>query len=152
MFSLRVACAGLLLLTACASSRKSVSPAAEARGPVQSQPVPEVVAYGLHPEDPVRVGWGNPGIMAFFELLRGPEGQRVAWRRVGPCCGAEPDAPRAGLEVFEVTYEGLDKPVRMYLDPHNGAAIHAPSGFIIQGLTSRAQAPAEEKRPEVIEL
>jgi hypothetical protein len=151
MFALRVACVGLLLLTACASSSKSVSPAREARGPVQSQPKQEVVSYGFHPEDPVRVGWGNPGIMAFFELLRGPQGQRVAWRRVGPCCEAGPSAPSAALEVFEVTYEGLDRPVRLYLDPHNGAAIHAPSGFIIEGLTSRARMPAEEQ-PEVIEL
>ncbi|NMO22713.1 fibril protein [Pyxidicoccus fallax] len=115
-----------------------------ARGPVQSQSPEGQDAYGFHPGDPVRVGYGDRGIMAFFELLRGPEGQRVAWRRLGPHSGT-------GVETFEVTYEGLGKSVRMYIDPNHGAAIHAPEGFIIQGLTSRAPTPAEEK-PEVIEL
>jgi hypothetical protein len=148
MFSLRVACAGLLLLAGCASSNKAVSPGREARASVQGQPGP--ASYGFRPEDPVRVGWGNQGVMTFFELLRGPEGQRVAWRRVGSCCGAEA-SPRSGLEVFEVTYEGLDEPVRLYLDPHHGDAIHAPEGFIIQGLTSREPRDSEGQ-PEVIEL
>lgn len=149
MFSVRVACAGLLLLTACASSNKSVAPAREAQASVRGEPAP--MSYGFRPEDPVRVGWGNQGVMTFFELLRGPDGQRVAWRRVGTCCGAEAAAPRAGLEVFEVTYEGLEEPVRMYLDPYNGDAIHAPEGFIIEGLTSREPRDPEEM-PEVIEL
>ncbi|WP_240360242.1 fibril protein [Pyxidicoccus caerfyrddinensis] len=142
MFALRVACAGLLFLTACASSNKSVAPVRESRAPVHSAPVREGGAYGFGPEDPVRVGWGNEGMMAFLELLRGPEGQRVAWRRLGPS---------QGLEVFEVTYEGLAAPVQLYLDPLNSGAIRAPSGFNIEGLTSREPLPPEE-RPQVIEL
>ena len=50
-----------------------------------------------------------------------------------------------------MTYEGLSAPVRLYLDPHHGDAIHAPHGFTIEGLTSRAPVPPEEQ-PEVIEL
>lgn len=150
MFSLRVACAGLLLLAGCASSNKSVAPSREAQASGYGQR-DSAASYGFRPEDPVRVGWGNQGVMTFFELLRGPEGQRVAWRRVGACCGAEATSTRAGLEVFEVTYEGLDEPVRLYLDPHHGGAIHAPEGFIIEGLTSR-EPRDPEGQPEVIEL
>ncbi|MFP2930171.1 fibril protein [Pyxidicoccus sp. 3LG] len=141
MFPLRVACVGLLLLTACASSNRATAPSREARA-TATQPVPAIPSYGFHPEDPVRVGWGDQGLLAYLELLRGPQGQRIAWRRVGPS---------RGLEVFEVTYDGLNAPVRLYLDPHHGGAIHAPSGFIIAGLTSREPLPPEEK-PEVIEL
>ncbi|HZI16507.1 MAG TPA: fibril protein [Myxococcus sp.] len=144
MLSLRVACAGLLLLAACASSNKSAAPARQAQAAVRAEQGP--LSYGFRPEDPVRVGWGNRGVMTFLELLRGPDGQRVAWRRVGTCCGAE-----AAMEVFEVTYEGLDEPVRLYLDPHHGDAIHAPAGFIIEGLTSREPRDPEQL-PEVIEL
>lgn len=142
MFALRVACAGMLLLTACASSNKSVAPVRESRAPERASPVRQEAAYGFRPDDPVRVGWGNEGMMAFLDLLRGPQGQRVAWRRLGSS---------AGLEVFEVTYEGLSSPVQLYLDPRNGGAIRAPSGFIIEGLTSREPMPPEEK-PQVIEL
>ncbi|WP_240359212.1 fibril protein [Pyxidicoccus trucidator] len=143
MFTLRIACAGLLFLTACASSNKSVAPARESRA---SAPRPPERApsssYGFGPEDPVRVGWGNEGLMAYLQLLRGPEGQRIAWRRMGPS---------GGLEVFEVTYEGLAAPVQLYLDPRNGDAIRAPSGFTIEGLTSR-EPMVPEKKPGVIEL
>ncbi|MCP3136845.1 fibril protein [Pyxidicoccus xibeiensis] len=152
MFPLRVACVGLVLLTACASSNKSASPAREARARTAAAPGGELLSYGFDPRDPVRVGWGNQGVLAFLELLRGPQGQRIAWRRVGPCCEADASPSRApSLEVFEVTYEGLATPVRLYLDPHHGDAIYAPQGFTIEGLTSRAPPPAEEQ-PEVIEL
>lgn len=143
MFALRIACVGLLCLTACASSNKSLVPAREARAPERSAPAHGASAYGFGPEDPVRVGWGNEGMMAFLDLLRGPEGQRVAWRRLGPS---------QGLEVFEVSYDGLPAPVRLYLDPMNGGAIHAPSGFTIEGLTAREPLPPDEERPQVIEL
>ncbi|MFP2908212.1 fibril protein [Pyxidicoccus sp. 3LFB2] len=150
MFALRIACAGLLL-TACATSNKSGAPAREsraavsqpsARAPVGSPVSSTMGSYGFRPDDPVRVGWGNEGMMAFLQLLRGPEGQRIAWRRMGPS---------GGVEVFEVTYEGLAAPVQLYLDPLNGDAIRAPSGFTIEGLTSRQPMESEQK-PDVIEL
>ena len=50
-----------------------------------------------------------------------------------------------------MTYEGLDEPVRLYLDPRNGDAIRAPEGFTIEGLTSR-EPMDPEALPEVIEL
>ncbi|MFP2961606.1 hypothetical protein ACLEPN_28320 [Myxococcus sp. 1LA] len=86
MTLLRAACAGMLFLAACASTNTSAVP--EPRASASTAPRVEVVEYGFHPQDPVRVGWGDRGMMAFLELLRGPQGQRVAWRRVGPCCGA----------------------------------------------------------------
>ena len=84
MFPLRAACVALLLLTACASSNKSVSPARETPARTAAMPEQGIASYGFHPADPVRVGWGNQGILAFLELLRGPQGQRIAWRRLGP--------------------------------------------------------------------
>ncbi|QSQ28450.1 fibril protein [Pyxidicoccus parkwayensis] len=131
----------MLLTAACATSNKSVTPVRESRAPEQ-QARQQVGSYGFHPEDPVRVGWGNEGLMAFLDLLRGPEGQRVAWRRLGPS---------QGMEVFEVTYDGLAAPVNLYLDPMHGGAIHAPAGFTIEGITSREPLPPTE-RPQVIEL
>lgn len=146
MSLLRAACAGMLFLAACASTNKSAGP--ELRASASTAPRVEVVEYGFHPQDPVRVGWGDRGMMAFLELLRGAQGQRIAWRRVGPCCGT--GAPTE-LEVFEVTYDGLAAPVSLYLDPNIAGAVHAPHGFSIQGLASRSQVEQEET-PRVIEL
>ncbi len=136
----------MLFLAACASSNKVGTP--EPGASATSAPRVEGVGYGLHPHDPIRVGWGDRGLMAFLELLRGPHGERIAWKRVGPCCGT--GAPTE-LEVFEVTYEGLASPVNLYLDPNTSDAVHAPDGFSIQGLASRPQA-APEEAPGVIEL
>lgn len=140
MVSLRIACLGLLTLSACASSNPAVVRAPREEASVVATNLPEDGStYGYRAEDPVRVGWGNPGVMAFFELLRGPQGQRVAWKRLGPCCdtGPTPSLEYAGLEVFEVGYEGLTDPVRLFIDPNHGAAIRAPQGFTIEGLTAR---------------
>ncbi|WP_254613991.1 MULTISPECIES: fibril protein [unclassified Myxococcus] len=140
MVSLRIACLGLLMaLSACASSNPAVVRAPREEAPPVVGLQEEGGTYGYRAEDPVRVGWGNPGVMAFFELLRGPQGQRVAWKRLGPCCdtGPTPSLEYAGLEVFEVGYEGLELPVRLFIDPNHGAAIRAPRGFTIEGLTSR---------------
>ncbi|MBJ6760591.1 fibril protein [Myxococcaceae bacterium JPH2] len=118
----RITCLALLLLGACAS-------APPPRAPVRDVPF----TYGRQPEDPVHVGHGSAGVMAYFEQLRGPRGQRVAWRRVGSCCAFRLTgklAPRHGrLVVFEVTYEGLDEPVLLYVDPFQARATQAPRGF-----------------------
>ncbi len=146
MSRLWAACAGGLFLAACASSNKAVVP--EPRASATTAPRVEVVEYGFHPQDPIRVGWGDRGLMAFLELLRGPRGERIAWKRVGPCCGT---GTPTELEVFEVSYDGLTAPVSLYLDPNTAGAVHAPHGFSIQGLASRAQTEPEEA-PRVIEL
>ncbi|RJS20253.1 fibril protein [Corallococcus sp. H22C18031201] len=130
----------MLLLGACASAPP---PRARARD------VP--VSYGRQPEDPVRIGHGSAGVMAYFEQLHGPRGQRVAWRRVGSCCAfrlAGPLSPRHGrLVVFEVTYEGLDEPVLLYVDPFQARAPRAPRGF--QLIAPARDAPP---RPDSISL
>lgn len=154
MVSLRIACLGLLMLSACASSTHASvvrKPRETAPASVASRTGHEST-YGYRAEDPVRVGWGNPGVLAFFELLRGPEGQRIAWKRLGPCCDNTARPEHAGLEVYEVSYEGLNLPVRLYIDPNHGAAIRAPHGFTIEGLTSREPPPEQPAPPGVIEL
>ncbi|AGC41542.1 hypothetical protein MYSTI_00183 [Myxococcus stipitatus DSM 14675] len=155
--SLRIACLGVLLLSACASSthaargRKPREATTSSASSAVKAPGPDST-YGYRAEDPVRVGWGNPGVMAFFELLRGPQGQRVAWKRMGPCCDNTATPERSGLEVYEVSYEGLNLPVRLFIDPNHGAAIRAPHGFTIEGLTSREPPPEQPAPPGVIEL
>ncbi|MCP3099239.1 fibril protein [Myxococcus sp. K15C18031901] len=150
MKSLRMACLGLLTLAACASSNNAVVPEPTARASARGREASDPNAYGYRKEDPVRVGWGNSGVMAFFELLRGPDGERVAWRRLGPCCDAPPQPEYVGLEVFEVSYEGMASPVRMFIDPNHGGTLRAPRGFTIEGLSAREPRPAADD--DVIEL
>lgn len=143
----------LLTLAACASTSRAVP-----TGPTGSRPRAEHVraevdtTYGLIPENPVRVGGGPSGERAYLEALRGPRGEPVVSRRLGSCCEFETPNGFGGmgmLDLYEVTYEGLDAPVRLYLDMYDEDEVHAPPGFFLEGSegSERLESPQE-----VIEL
>jgi hypothetical protein len=108
--------------------------------------------YGIVPENPVRIGGGPSGERAYLGALRGPRGEPVVSRRLGSCCEFETPNGFGGmglLDLYEVTYEGLDAPVRLYLDMYDEDEVHAPPGFFLQGSedSERLESPQE-----VIEL
>jgi hypothetical protein len=64
--------------------------------------------------------------------MRGPEGQQLSYKRHGSCCGfKDPSLPFGGgmLDMYEVTYEGLEEPATLYLDMYRREEPRAPSGF-----------------------
>lgn len=142
----------LLALSACASPRTGFPPPADSSAPLAEWARTEVDSYGLVPENPVRVGGGPSGERAYLGALRSPRGEPVVSRRLGSCC--EFQTPhgfngRGLLDVYEVTYDGLDAPVRLYLDMYEEEEVRAPAGFRLEGA-----APSEglEGTQEVIEL
>ncbi|OJH39026.1 hypothetical protein BON30_20885 [Cystobacter ferrugineus] len=95
-------------------------------------PAREPSGYGYTPEEPIKVGGGPAGEREYLQYLRGPEGQRLSFERLGSCCGFEdPSLPYGGglLDMYEVTYEGLEKPVTLYLDMYRRQEPRAPAGF-----------------------
>lgn len=74
---------------------------------------------------------------AYLDQLTGPKGEKVTYTRTGSCCGFETEYGIQGygmLDKYEVSYQGLEKPVILYLnmyDPHKGALI-APRGFMLK--------------------
>jgi hypothetical protein len=110
-----------------ATAAAEQAPAARAETPVQ-----ERSGYGYTPEDPIKVGGGPQGEREYLQYLRGPEGQRLQFRRRGSCCGfKDPSLPMGGglLDMYEVTYEGLEEPVTLYLDMYRREDPRAPAGF-----------------------
>jgi hypothetical protein len=152
MMPARLALLGLLALSACASAPRS----AGARGPrhrAASAQWHEEASYGFTWDNPIRIGGGPEGESIFFEVLRGPEGQPVAWRRVGACCAFETSQGPEGLEVYEVIYEGMEQPITLYLDVHHAEPVFAPRGFSISFQEQeQEQEELPPHRPEVIEL
>lgn len=152
----RFTCPAVLLLTAaCASPGTSFEDVMRRTKPQLPAPArPDPLTYGTRPENPVRVGWGDKGVMAYFKLLRGPQGQAVAWRRMGDCCEftqVDGQAREQGrLSIFEVTYEGLDTPVVLYVDAFTGGSVYAPWGFLLDGQGDAP--PPTGTEPEVIDL
>lgn len=96
--------------------------------------------YGYSEEDPILVGSeklndGPANERAYLDLLTGPNGEEISYNRLGSCCEFETEnSPFGGglLDKYEVTYEGLDKPVILYMnmyDPDPDGIVQVPRGF-----------------------
>lgn len=92
--------------------------------------------YGLSEKSAIKVagmaGSGPGSERAYLNMLCGPDGEKIKYRRTGSCCHFNsPNSPFAMLDMYEVTYDGLDKPVIVYLnmyDPPEGRLI-PPAGL-----------------------
>lgn len=86
--------------------------------------------YAVTKEDPVKVGGGATSVAArersYLNALRGPAGQAIRFKR----SGSLPGPNKAILDHYEVTYDGLDKPVGVYLDAYRWSTPMAPQGFV----------------------
>ena len=89
--------------------------------------------YAYTKERAVQVGgsplYGASRQRRYLDTLRGPEGQVVTWKRLGQ--DRAPDGTI--IDAYHVTYEGLEKPVILYLDWYHYNPILAPRGFSCAG-------------------
>ena len=114
--------------------------------PVAQEPAPSAVAsavsqcdvsddpdYAYSPKRAVQVGGGPMYLAArqrrFLDALRGPAGGPIKYKRQGQYPLSPPNSLII-LDAYEVTYEGLDKPIVLYLNGyHFDDALKAPKGF-----------------------
>lgn len=96
--------------------------------------------YGYQPEKALLLGGFLFGTDSqdyhyiYFNRLRGPSGQEVSVKRAGSCCGFKDEKlPFGGgmLDLYELTYEGLEKPVIVYVNLYRFEEPKAPQGFIL---------------------
>lgn len=155
----RLAVMGLLVLAACSSAPKPrVRPAPQHSEGWQPD-WGEEGAYGFTPGNPIHVGGGPGGQRAFLETLTGPHGEPLAWRRLGSCCEFETPNGLMGLgllDMYEVTYEGLEQSVILYLDMYDSEPVTAPAGFVLpeghDTEQAKPHAPTPASKPKIIEL
>jgi hypothetical protein len=92
-------------------------------------PVATDSAYGLTVSNPVKVGLdeatGPARAGQYLKALRGPAGQPVRSSRIGSALSGA-----TVLQIYELTYEGLEKPAAIYLDIFHFEAPKAPQGFM----------------------
>ena len=85
--------------------------------------------YGFSTANPVKVGLdgasGPARELQYLNALRGPAGQSLRFRRVGTSLSGT-----VILDVYELNYEGLASPVRIYLDAYHFEEPVAPRGFV----------------------
>ena len=94
-------------------------------------PIADSDTYGYTRDQPVQVGGSAMYAAArerrYLDNLRGREGQPVQYKRLGST-PADTNSTTI-LDIYEITYEGLEKPVTLYLDAYHFNPPRAPRGF-----------------------
>ena len=62
-----------------------------------------------------------------LDALRGPDGQTIRYKRIGSMPRSKTDTTI--LDLYEVTYDGLEKPISVFLDVYHYWEPRAPIGF-----------------------
>jgi hypothetical protein len=94
-------------------------------------------SYGYAAAEPILIGGGikdgSKNIYSFLNALRGPDGQKVHYDRVGSCCPFEtPNSPFGGkglLELYEISYEGHAEPKHLYFNWYDAKDPMVPFGL-----------------------
>lgn len=86
--------------------------------------------YGWTLENPVPIGASEgprgQAIARYLNALWGPEGQPIEHRSLGRTA---PGPSGVALEVYAVTYDGLDEPLRLFVDPLTPGQLRVPVGL-----------------------
>ncbi|WP_157976275.1 hypothetical protein [Lewinella sp. IMCC34191] len=92
--------------------------------------------YGYTRDNPVLVGGGSDSGPSrerlFIHALTGPQGQEVLYRRLISCCQFDTPNGFAGtglLDVYELTYMGLDSARILYVNMYDEGEVFVPVGF-----------------------
>lgn len=128
----------LIFLSSCATMKKKPKDM-EPSGSLVLTEISKDDSYGLTSDNPVHVGGVADGVgpaseRAYLDQLRGPNGETIEYVRTGNCCSF--DTPRGFLgkgllDIYEIAYEGLEKPISIYINMYDYDPPKAPTGFTI---------------------
>ncbi|MFN8005901.1 MAG: 2-dehydro-3-deoxyphosphooctonate aldolase [Terriglobia bacterium] len=92
--------------------------------------------YGYTKKDPIKVGnkdgSGSKNSRLYLNALLGPNGEIIQYERKGSCCPFKtPNGIMGGglLDIYEVTYKGLGKPVTLYVNMYDSSELLIPVGL-----------------------
>lgn len=93
--------------------------------------------YGYDKDYPVNIFFNNPNDeninpKRYFNSLTGPNGEKIIFTKTGICCPFPSKNIQTGgafLDVYEISYEGLQVPLEIYINRYEKGAILAPLGF-----------------------
>jgi len=102
------------------------------RPPLQAALDPK---YGLTKESAIRVGPRSDAALhiQYLNALRGPNGEPLAYERLGACCEFKPqNSPFAGgglLDIYKVRVDGTSKDVFLFVNMYDPGSPALPAGF-----------------------
>lgn len=93
--------------------------------------------YGYDPDYPINVGFtdlsdGSVNQTRFLTGITGPEGQKLKFKIKEICCPYPTQKSLMGagmIDVFEISYEGLAKPIIFYVNKYEKSELMVPVGF-----------------------
>lgn len=95
--------------------------------------------YGYSQTNPIMVGKAGGGPLdqrRFLNALAGPNGEEISYHRVGSCCHFYTKNglfDNSGLlDIYEITYDGLEEPIRLYLNLYDSDELQVPVGFTLK--------------------
>ncbi len=95
--------------------------------------------YGYTERNPIMVGGGNDGPKnerRFLNALSGPNGEQIEYYRIGSCCSFKTNNGVFGdtglLDIYNITYDGLDKSLKLYLNMYDSDTLKTPVGLEIK--------------------
>lgn len=96
--------------------------------------------YGYDQDYPINLGFMpiqtvEINVKRYFGALSGPNGEKLAYKKVDTCCpfpSKKNDMGAGVLDIYEVTWEGLPEPKRIYINLYEKGKIVAPKGFGIR--------------------
>lgn len=141
-------CIAGLLMSSCATSKKTARKA-ETGTNVQHELLDASTfkitkfakdkTYGYTEDNPVKVGGGMEGPLherRFLNALAGPNGEKVAYERLGSCCPFKTKNAVFGdsgmLDKYEITVEGSSKKIILYLNMYDSETLQVPVGFTLR--------------------
>ena len=93
--------------------------------------------YGYHQDYPINVFYQNTKDLTinqerFLKALSGPNGEKIFFKKVTICCPFPTKNHEMGggfLDQYEVTWVGLKKPIKLYLNCYEKGDLLVPVGF-----------------------
>lgn len=96
--------------------------------------------YGYNQDYPINLGFmpiqsAEVNIARYFGALTGPKGEKITYNKIDSCCPFPSVKNEMGagiLDIYEVTWEGLKQPVKLYVNLYEKSEVMAPFGFAIR--------------------
>jgi hypothetical protein len=96
--------------------------------------------YGYDKDYPVNVFFKDTksetlNIERFLNALAGPKGEKLTYKKIETCCPFPTKHTEIGagfLDVYEVTWEGNTKPLKLYLNIYEKSVLMVPVGLTLK--------------------
>jgi len=96
--------------------------------------------YGYNKDYPINIFYKtvkNDSINQprFLKALAGPKGEKITYKKLENCCPFPTKKNEMGvgmLDVYELTWEGQTKPVKLYLNIYEKGYVRVPVGLTLK--------------------